>query len=45
MSKLKALANDKLNVARMLISVFDWLEDVVEKGEMLVLFSLAPTVF
>ena len=32
-SKLKALANDKLNVAKMTISVFDSVENTLRKGE------------
>ena len=30
---LKALADDKINVAQMMISVYDWVENIVEKGE------------
>ena len=32
-TKLKALADDTINVARMLISVFDRTENIVGKGE------------
>ena len=33
LTKLKAFADDKINVAQMMISVFDWIENIVEKGE------------
>ena len=33
MTKLKAFAKDKLNVAQIMISVFDRVEDIVRKGE------------
>ena len=33
LSKLKALADDKINVAKMIIYVFDRAENIVEKGE------------
>ena len=33
MTKLKAFADDKVNVAKMMISVFDRLENIVGKGE------------
>ena len=33
MTKLKALADDKLNVARMMISLLDRVENAVGKGE------------
>ena len=47
MSKLKAFANDKLNVAKMTISVFDGVESTVGKGENAGYqhFVLFPTVF
>ena len=32
-SKLKAFADDKLKVAKMMIFVFDWVENIVGKGE------------
>ena len=32
-TKLKAFADDKLNVAKMLISLFDSVENTVRKGE------------
>ena len=32
-TKFKAFADDKMNVAQMMISVFDRLETIVEKGE------------
>ena len=32
-TKLKAFADDKLNVTKMMISVFDRVENIVEKGE------------
>ena len=32
-TKLKAFADDKLNVTKMLISVLDWVENIVGKGE------------
>ena len=32
-SKLKAFAEDKSNVTKMIISVFDRVENIVEKGE------------
>ena len=46
-SKLKAFADDKLNAAVMMISVFDRVESTVEKGENagLPAFSPFPTVF
>ena len=33
MTKLKAFADDKLNIARMMISLLDRVENTVEKGE------------
>ena len=32
-TKLKAFAADKINIAQMMISVFDRLENIVAKGE------------
>ena len=32
-TKLKAFADNKINVAQMLISVFDMIENIVGKGE------------
>ena len=32
-SELKAFVDDKLNVAEMMIFLFDWLESIVGKGE------------
>ena len=32
-TKLKAYADDKLNITKMMISVFDRVENIVEKGE------------
>ena len=32
-TELKAFAEDKLNVTKMIISVFDRVENIVEKGE------------
>ena len=32
-TKLKAFADDKINVAQKMISVFDRVENIVEKGE------------
>ena len=46
-TKLKALADDKLKVAKMRISLFDRVENTVGKGEKcwLPAFSPFPTVF
>ena len=33
MTKLKAFADDKINVAQMMISVFDRIENIMGKGE------------
>ena len=33
LSKLKAFANDKINVTKMIISVFDRVQNIMEKGE------------
>ena len=35
-TKLKAFADDKINVAQMMVFVFDRVENIVENGEMLV---------
>ena len=32
-TKLKAFAIDQINVAQTLISIFDWIENIVGKGE------------
>ena len=32
-TKLKAFADDRINEAQMRISVFDWVENIVRKGE------------
>ena len=32
-TELKAVANDKLDVAKIMISVYDRVENIVEKGE------------
>ena len=47
MTKLKALADDKLNVAKMTISLFDSVENTVGKRRKcwLPAFSPFPTVF
>ena len=47
LSKLKEYADDKLTVAEMMISVFDKVENIVEKGEnaWLPAFSPFPTMF
>ena len=42
-TKLKALADDKSNVAKMTISLFDRVENTVGKGENA--FSPFPTLF
>ena len=42
-SKWKAFADNKINVAQMIISVFDRVENIVEKGENA--FSPFPTKF
>ena len=46
-SKFKVFAEDKLNVARIMISVSDRVENIVGKGEMLVTstFSFSHNVF
>ena len=33
LTKLKAFADDKFNVAKLMISLFDWVEIIVERGE------------
>ena len=33
LTKLKAFADDKFNITKMLISLFDKVENIVEKGE------------
>ena len=47
MTKLKAFADDKINVAQMLISIFDRIENIVGKGENAgnQRFLLFPTIF
>ena len=46
MTKLKAFADEKFNVATMMISVFDRIENRVGKGEnALPAFSPFPTMF
>ena len=42
-TKLKVFAFDKLNVSRMIISVFDRVENIVGKGE--IACSPFPTMF
>ena len=46
-SKLKAFADDKMNVAKMMIYVFDRPENIVGKGKMLVtsIFYFSHNVF
>ena len=46
-TKLKAFADDKLNVTKMIISVFDRAENIVEKGEIACSsnFSFSHNVF
>ena len=46
-TKLKAFADDKLNVTKMIISVFDRVENIVEKGEIACSsnFSFSHNVF
>ena len=46
-SKLKAFADDKLNVTKMIISVFDRVENIVGKGEIACTsnFSFSHNVF
>ena len=46
-SKLKAFADDKLNVTKMIISVFDRVENIVGKGEIACTsnFSVSHNVF
>ena len=47
LTKLKAFADDKLNVSKMIISVFDRVENIVEKGEIVCTsnFSFSHNVF
>ena len=47
LTKVKALADDKCNIAKMVISVFDILENMVKKGENAGFqhFSPFPTMF
>ena len=40
-SKLKAFADDETNVAEMIVSLSDWVENNVGKGENLTIFSKA----
>ena len=46
-TKLKAFADDKLNVTKMIISAFDWVENIVKKGEIACTnnFSFSHNVF
>ena len=45
-TKFKAYVDDKLNVIKMIISVFDRVENIVRKGELLVqAISPFPTMF
>ena len=46
-TKLKAFADDKLNVTKMIISVFDRVENIVGKGEIACTsnFSFSYNVF
>ena len=45
-SKLKAFADDKLNVTKMLIFVFDKVENIVGKGEIVCTSNFSfPTMF
>ena len=46
-TKLKTFADDKINVAQMMISLFDRVENIVGKGEMLdtSIFSFSRNVF
>ena len=45
-TKLKAFADDKLNVTKIIISVFDSVENIVRKGEIAVqAISPFPTMF
>ena len=47
LTKLKAFADDKLNVTKMIISVFDRVENIVGKGEIACTsyFSFSHNVF
>ena len=42
MTKLKAFADNKINVAQMMISVFDRVENIVEKWENAALQHFSP---
>ena len=46
-TKLKAFADDKLNVTKMIVSVFDRVENIVGKGEIVCTsnFSFSHNVF
>ena len=39
-TKLKAFADDKINVAQMMISVYDSVENIVGKGEKMLVTSI-----
>ena len=43
--KLKAFTDDKLNVTKIVISVFDKVENIVGKGEIVQAISPFPTMF
>ena len=47
MAKLKAFANDKINIVEMMISLFDSIENIVGQGEMLFtnIFSFFNNIF
>ena len=42
MTKLKVFADDKLNVTKMIISVFDGVENIVGKGEIAYTQAISP---
>ena len=44
-TKLKAFADDNLNVTKMIISIFDRTENIVGKGEIVQAISPFPTMF
>ena len=44
-TKFKAFVDDKLNVAKIMTSVFDLVEDIVGKGENAGIFSFSHHVF
>ena len=46
-NKLKAFADDKLNVTKMIISVFDRVENIMGKGDIActISFSFSPQCF